>query len=325
MTQYLVSRLLQSIIVIIGVTFFAFMTLQLAGDPTYLYVSDRASEQEIATIRERLGFDRPLHEQYITYMVRMVQGDFGTSLVTKMPALDLVMTRLPATIELTLFAMLLGLVLAIPIGIISATRRGTPLDGGIMLFAIFGQSMPSFWLGIMLILTVGLGFRWLPISGHVPVLQPLLNGDVGLAIRNFPDALRHLILPGITIAVFSLSRNARLIRSTMLEVLGQDYVRTARAKGLRERSVVGRHAFRNSLIPVVTILGLEFGFLLSGVVVVETVFSWPGVGRLVFNSINQRDVPVVQAAVITFSFLFVLLNLLVDLVYVRLDPRVRLN
>ena len=301
------------------------MPLQLAGDPTYLYVSDRASEQEIATIRERLGFDRPLHEQYITYMVRMVQGDFGTSLVTKMPALDLVMTRLPATIELTLFAMLLGLVLAIPIGIISATRRGTPLDGGIMLFAIFGQSMPSFWLGIMLILTVGLGFRWLPISGHVPVLQPLLNGDVGLAIRNFPDALRHLILPGITIAVFSLSRNARLIRSTMLEVLGQDYVRTARAKGLRERSVVGRHAFRNSLIPVVTILGLEFGFLLSGVVVVETVFSWPGVGRLVFNSINQRDVPVVQAAVITFSFLFVLLNLLVDLVYVRLDPRVRLN
>lgn len=325
MTQYLVSRLLQSIIVILGVTFFAFMTLQLAGDPTYLYVSDRASEQEIATIRARLGFDRPLHEQYITYMVRMVQGDFGTSLVTKMPALDLVMTRLPATIELTLFAMILGLVLAIPIGILSATRRGTPLDGGIMLFAIFGQSMPSFWLGIMLILTVGLGLRWLPISGHVPVLQPLLNGDVGLAISNAPDALRHLILPGITIAVFSLSRNARLIRSTMLEVLSQDYVRTARAKGLRERSVVGRHAFRNSLIPVVTILGLEFGFLLSGVVVVETVFSWPGVGRLVFNSINQRDVPVVQAAVITFSFLFVMLNLLVDLVYARLDPRVRLN
>ncbi len=325
MTQYLVSRLLQSIIVIIGVTFFAFMTLQLAGDPTYLYVSDRASAEEIATIRQRLGFDRPLHEQYITYMTRMVQGDFGTSLVTKMPALDLVMTRLPATIELTLFAMILGLVLAIPIGILSATRRGTPLDGGIMLFAIFGQSMPSFWLGIMLILTVGLGLRWLPISGHVPVLQPLLSGDVGLAISNVPDALRHLILPGITIAVFSLSRNARLIRSTMLEVLSQDYVRTARAKGLRERSVVGRHAFRNSLIPVVTILGLEFGFLLSGVVVVETVFSWPGVGRLVFNSINQRDVPVVQAAVISFSFLFVLLNLLVDLVYARLDPRVRLN
>lgn len=325
MTRYLVRRLLQSIIVIIGVSIFSFVTLQLAGDPTYLYVSDRASPEEIDEIRSRLGFDRPLPEQYFSYMSRLVQGDFGDSLISKTPALDLVMDRLPATVELTLFAMFIAITLSIPIGVLAATRRGTSLDGGIMIFAIFGQSMPSFWLGIMLILTVGLQFSWLPISGHVPLLKPLFAGEFGVFLGNIPEAIRHLILPGVTIAVFSLSRNARLIRSTMLEVLSQDYVRTARSKGLRERVVVMRHAFRNALIPVITILGLEFGFLLSGVVVVETVFSWPGVGRLVFNSINQRDIPVVQTSVILFSLLFVGLNLVVDLLYARLDPRVRLN
>lgn len=325
MTQFLIRRLLQSIIVIIGVTMVSFATLQLAGDPTYLYVSDRASAEEIQTIRERLGFDRPITEQYLSYMGRLVQGDFGNSLIAKTSALDLVLQRLPATIELTVFAMIIAITLSIPIGVIAATKRGTALDGGIMLFAIFGQSVPSFWLGIMLILFVGLNLRWLPISGHVPLIQPILNGNFELFLTNIPEAIRHLLLPGITIAVFSLSRNARLIRSTMLEVLSQDYVRTARSKGLSERVVVLGHAFRNALIPVVTILGLEFGFLLSGVVVVETVFSWPGVGRLVFNSINQRDIPVVQTSVVLFSLVFVGLNLLVDLVYARLDPRIRLN
>jgi ABC-type dipeptide/oligopeptide/nickel transport system permease component len=194
-----------------------------------------------------------------------------------------------------------------------------------MMFAMFGQSMPSFWLGIMLILFVGLRLRWLPISGHVPVLQPLLQGDFVEAAQNFSQGINHLILPAITLALFSLSRNARLIRSSMLEILAQDYVRTARAKGLREWRVVMRHAFRNALIPFVTIVGLEFGFLLSGVVVIETVFSWPGVGRLVFNSINQRDIPVVQTAVVMFSLLFVLLNFIVDIIYTWLDPRIRLG
>ncbi len=178
----------------------------------------------------------------------------------------------------------------------------------------------------MLILFVGLGLGWLPISGHVPVLQPAAGrGFPARPLTNIPDALRHLILPGITLAVFSLSRNARLIRSSMLEVLGQDYVTTARAKGLAGRTVMMRHAFRNALIPFVTIVGLEFGFLLSGVVVIETVFSWPGVGRLVFNAINQRDIPVVQAAVVVFSLLFVMLNLIVDVVYTMIDPRIRLE
>lgn len=325
MTTYLVRRLLQTFVVIFGVTLLSFFTLHLAGDPTYLYVSERASEEEVAETRAKLGFDRPIHEQYLSYLGGLLRGDLGNSLRTRTPAFALVMERMPATLELTIFAMMIATILAIPIGIISATRRGTSVDGGIMLFAMFGQSMPSFWLGIMLILVVGLSLRWLPISGHVPIIKPLLEGDPVTAVRNIPEGIKHLILPALTLGVFSLARNARLIRSSMLEVLAQDYVITARAKGLRNRTVIMRHAFRNSLIPFVTIIGLEFGFLLSGVVVTETVFSWPGVGRLVFNSINQRDIPVVQAAVILFAMLFVVLNLVVDLIYTVLDPRVRLG
>jgi peptide/nickel transport system permease protein len=325
MGVYFARRVLLSILVIIGVTLLAFISLHLSGDPTYLYVDERASEAQIQEARARLGFDKPLPEQYLSYVAGLLRGDLGTSLRSRQPALEMVADRLPATLELTIFAMLLATLLSIPIGIISATRRGTPLDGGIMLFAMFGQSMPSFWLGIMLILFVGLNLRWLPISGHVPVIEPLIAGDFVTAAQNFPEAIRYLIMPSITIAVFSLSRNARLIRSAMLEVLAQDYVTTARSKGLRERSVIMRHAFRNALMPVVTILGLEFGFLLSGVVVAETVFSWPGVGRLVFNAIAQRDIPLVQAAVVLFALLFVTLNLVVDLIYAYLDPRVRLR
>jgi ABC-type dipeptide/oligopeptide/nickel transport system permease component len=325
MGKYLVRRLLQTFIVILGVTVLSFFSLHLAGDPTLLYVSERASEAEIAQTRARLGFDRPIHEQYITYLGNLVRGDMGNSLRSRTPAFGMVTERLPATIELTLAAMIFAIVLSIPIGIISAMRRGTSLDGGVMLFAMFGQSMPSFWLGIMLIMFVGLQLRWLPISGHVPIIKPLMAGDYGLAWNNLPSAMLHLAMPAFTLGLFSLSRNARLIRSSMLEVLNQDYVRTAKAKGLHTWNVIFRHAFRNALIPFVTIIGLEFGFLLSGVVVIETVFSWPGVGRLVFNAITQRDIPVVQTAVVMFALLFVLLNLLVDFVYTLLDPRIRLQ
>jgi peptide/nickel transport system permease protein len=325
MGKFILRRILQSFVVILGVTLLSFLTLHLSGDPTYLYVSERASEEEIIETRRRLGFDRSLPEQYLSFVARLAQGDLGSSLRQRRPNLGLILERLPATIELTIFAMILSTTLAIPIGIICATRRGTLLDGTVMLVAMVGQSMPGFWLGIMLILFVGLQLRWLPISGHVPVITPLLEGDFGKALGNLPDALRHLILPGITVGVFSLSRNARLMRSSMLEVLNQEYITTARSKGLRERKVVLNHAFRNALIPIVTLLGLEFGFLLSGVVVTETVFSWPGVGRMVFNAINQRDIPLVQAAVVMLSLLFVGLNLVVDVVYVYLDPRIRLD
>jgi peptide/nickel transport system permease protein len=323
MARYLVRRLLQSILVVLGVTALSFFTLYLSGDPTYLYVSERATEEEIALVRQRLGFDRPVPEQYLNYLGRLVRGDMGNSLQARQPVLPLVLDRLPATLELTFFAMLFSLSLAIPIGIISALNRGKFLDGLTMMLAMIGQSMPSFWLGIMLLLFVGLNLKLLPISGYVPFLKPIFGGTWDPATLD--DVIRHLILPGITIGVFSLSRNARLIRSSMLETLPQEYVVTARAKGLRERRVVLRHAFRNALIPVVTILGLEFGFLLSGVVITETIYSWPGVGRLVFNAITQKDIPLVQAAVVLFSLIFIMLNLIVDMVYAALDPRVRLQ
>ena len=325
MGKFLIRRLLQSIFVIIGVTLLSFVTLHLAGDPTYLFVSERASDDEVAETRAKLGFDRPLPEQYLSFLIGLSRGDFGNSLKSRTPAFDLVMERLPATLELTLFAMLVATVVAIPIGIVSAINRGTAVDGGVMMLAMLGQSIPSFWLGLMFILFVGLTLRWLPISGHVPLFKPLFAGEFEVFLTNLPDGIRHLIMPSLTVGVFSLSRNARLVRSAMLEVLSLDYIKTARAKGLRERKVILGHAFRNALIPVVTILGLEFGFMLSGVVVVETVFSWPGVGRQVFNAINQRDIPVVQSAVVLFSFMFVLLNLIVDMLYAVLDPRVRLE
>jgi peptide/nickel transport system permease protein len=194
-----------------------------------------------------------------------------------------------------------------------------------MLVAMFGQSMPGFWLGIMLILFFAVTLRVLPVSGHVPVLQPVLTGDIATGIANIPEALRHAILPVITVSVFTIARNARLVRSALLEVLAQEYVTTARSKGLHERRVILRHALRNALIPIVTIVALEFGFLLSGVIVTESVFGWPGVGRLVYNAIGQRDIPVVQAAVVLFALVFVTLNLIVDVLYAYLDPRVRLN
>jgi peptide/nickel transport system permease protein len=325
MWAYIARRLAQSVIVIFGVTLLAFLTLHMAGDPTYLYLPESATEEEIVATRQRLGFDRPLPVQYITYVGGLLQGDFGTSLRQRQPALELVLERLPATLELTIFAMILSITLAIPIGILTAARRGTLFDSGMMLFAMVGQSIPGFWLGLMLVLFVGLQLRWLPISGRIPVLDPLFAGDFGTALGNLPEAIRHLIMPALTVGAFSLARNARLVRSSMLEVLSMDYVTTARAKGLRERIVITRHALRNALIPIITIIGLEFGFLLSGVVVAETVFSWPGVGRLVFNAINQRDIPLVQASVVFFSFLFVGLNLLVDLIYAQIDPRIRLK
>jgi peptide/nickel transport system permease protein len=324
MWSYILRRLLQSIIVVLGVTVITFIALHMGGDPTYLYVSERASAEEIAETRAKLGFDKPLHIQYLNFLGGLLRGDLGNSLTYRTSALQVVLERFPATMELTIFAMLIAVVVALPFGIVSALNRGTGVDGGIMTVAMFGQSIPSFWLGIMLILFVGLGLRWLPISGHVPILQPLFSGDIGASLSGLIKGLPYLIMPAVTIALFSLSRNARLVRSSMLEVLSQDYVRTARAKGLGERFVILRHALRNAWLPVVTMIGLEFGFLLSGVVVVETIFSWPGVGRLVFNAINQRDIPLVQAAVIVFSLLFVVLNLLVDLIYARLDPRIRL-
>ena len=324
MGTYVARRLVQSVVVVIGVTLISFIALQVGGDPTYLFVSERATTEEIAVVRHALGFDRPLHEQYLSFIAGVARGDFGQSLSYRQPALDLVLGAFPATIELAVFAFVIAIALAIPLGVVAALNRGTAVDGSITILGLLGQSIPNFWMGIMLILFFGLYLRWFPISGQVPFLMPLLNGDLVTALTNLPRTLYYLVMPGVAVATYSLARNTRLVRSSMLEVLGQDYVRTARAKGLAEHVVVVHHALRNAWLPVVTMIGLEFGFLLGGVVVTETVFSYPGIGRLLFNAINQRDIPLVQCGVILLAANFILLNTLVDLVYARLDPRVKL-
>ena len=324
MGTYIARRLLQSIVVVIGVTLVSFVALQIGGDPTYLFVSERATAEEIQVVRHALGFDRPLYVQYLSFLSDLLRGDFGQSLSYRQPALGIVLGALPATIELAVFAFVVAIGLAIPLGVLAALKRGTPVDGSITILGLLGQSIPNFWMGIMLILFFGLYLRWFPISGHVPFLTPLLAGDVVTAITNLPRTLYYLVMPGLAVATYSLARNTRLVRSSMLEVLGLDYVRTARAKGLAERTVVIHHALRNAWLPVVTMIGLEFGFLLGGVVVTETVFSYPGIGRLLFNAINQRDIPLVQCGVILLAANYILLNTIVDLVYSRLDPRVTL-
>jgi peptide/nickel transport system permease protein len=309
MTTYIVRRLLQSLLVVVGVTFLVYMLLFQAGDPTFLSVSPDATTEEVERVRKQLGYDRPWYVQYGDFLTGLAQGDLGTSLRQRRPVWEVVTEKLPATLQLTAAAMVLSLAVAVPVGIISATRRNSIWDNAATLFALLGQSIPVFFLGIVLLYVFGGRLGWFPIGGR---------GDGGLL-----DQLKHLVLPAIALSAVSMARNTRLIRSNLLEVLGQDYVRTARAKGLREFSVIVRHALKNSLIPVVTIVGLDFSVLLGGAVVTETVFAWPGVGQMAIRAINQKDFPVVVGAVTILSLLFVGINLLVDLVYGYLDPRIR--
>ena len=309
MGVYIVRRVLQTIPVVLGVTALVYFILFQTGDPTFLMVSTDASREEVERIRRELGFDQPWYIQYIHFLGRAVRGDFGVSLRQGQPVFNIILERYPATLELTFAAMFIALALALPLGVISATRRNSAFDNFAMAFALVGQSTPVFFLGIILLFVFGGLLGWFPIGGRG-------RGELG-------DELRHLILPAITLGTFSVARNARLVRSTLLEVLGQDYVRTARAKGLAERVVIWQHALKNALIPVVTVVGLEFGTLLGGAVITETVFAWPGVGSLVIRAIGQKDFPVVVGTVTVLSVSFVLINLIVDLLYGYLDPRVR--
>ncbi len=269
-----------------------------------LYLPLDATREQLDAFRHRMGFDQPVHVQYVRWLGRAVRGDFGTSLRYAKPVFPLILERMPATLELAVAAQIFALVLALPLGIVAAVRRNSIYDGLTMLGALFGQSMPGFWLGLMLMLVFGVVLRLLPISG-----------------RGGP---KHLILPAITLGTFFLARDTRLMRSGMLEVLGQEYITTARAKGLGERGIIWRHALKNALIPLITMVGMDFGALLAGTVVTETVFAWPGVGRLIFMAINQRDFPLIQAAVFLIAIVFVAASLLVDLSYTYLDPRIRL-
>jgi peptide/nickel transport system permease protein len=309
MTHYIIRRLLQSFLVVFGVTLLVYFILFQTGDPTFLSVSQDATAEEVARVRHELGYDRPWYVQYGDFFAGLLRGDLGTSLRQGRPVFEVVTEKLPATLELTLAALLLSLIVAIPVGILSATKPNSIWDNVAMLGALGGQSIPVFFLGIMLLYIFGGRLGWFPIGG---------KGEGGLI-----DELRHLTLPAVTLAAVSMARNTRLVRSNLLEVLRQDYVRTARAKGLREYAVVLRHALKNSLIPVVTIIGLDFSVLLGGAVVTETVFAWPGVGSMAIRAIGQKDFPVVVGSVTILSLLFVGVNLLVDLTYGYLDPRIR--
>ncbi len=305
MKTYLFRRLAQSLVVLLGISVVVFVILHLTGDPTLLLLPPDASAEEIAKFRRAMGFDDPLSLQYWRFLRGALRGDFGTSLRHDEPALGLVWQRMPATIELTAVALGIALVLAIPAGIVSAVFRNTALDYVSTVLALVGQAMPTFWLGIMLILIFSVGLHLLPSSG-----------------RGGPA---NLVLPALTLGLFTTARIMRLTRSGMLEVLGQDYVRTARAKGVGERRVVWKHALKNAGIPIVTIVGLELGTLLGGAVITETIFAWPGVGRLSVQAIYNRDYPVVQAAVFLLASIFVLVNLVVDVLYTYLDPRIRIR
>jgi len=305
-SRYFFRRFLWMLFVLWGVTLLVFFAIHLpgGGDPSMLYLPLDATREQLDAFRHRMGFDQPVHIQYLRWLGRAVCGDFGTSLRYTKPVFPLILERMPATLELAIAAQIFALVLAFPLGVLAAVRRNSIYDGLTMLGALFGQSMPGFWLGLMLMLIFGVVLRLLPISG-----------------RGGP---KHLILPAITLGTFFLARDTRLMRSGMLEVLGQDYITTARSKGLGERAIVWVHALKNALIPLITMVGMDFGALLAGTVVTETVFAWPGVGRLVFMAINQRDFPLIQAAVFLFALIFVVTNLLVDVSYTYLDPRVRL-
>jgi peptide/nickel transport system permease protein len=292
------------VVVIFGVSLISFGVTFATGDPTYLLVGPQATQEQIDTLRHQLGFDRPWPIQYLDYMAKALRGDFGVSLRSHDPAFGLIVDRMPLTLELAASALVLALAIAIPVGIISATKRNTLYDTFSMLGALLGQSVPAFWLGLMLILVFGVDLRWFPISGA---------GD-----------LQHLVLPAITLGAFSAARNARLIRSSVLDALSNDYVRTAFAKGLNQPTVIIRHVIKNAMLPVITVIGLDLGTLLGGAVITETIFAWPGVGRLVVQAIETKDYPLIQTAVMLLAVLFVVLNLLVDLTYTYLDPRIRL-
>ena len=305
MRTYLTGRLLQSLLVLFGVSFVVFFILHLTGDPALVLLPPDASAEDVQRFREAMGFNDPFFVQYARFLSGALRGDFGQSVRHGEPAFNLVVERMPATFELAGAALGVALVLAIPAGIISAVRRNTMLDYVSTIVALLGQSMPTFWLGIMLILVFSVQFNLLPSSGR--------------------GGLAHLILPAITLGLFTTARITRLTRSGMLEALNQDYIRTARAKGVGGPPVIWKHALKNAAIPIVTIVGIELGTLLGGSVITETIFAWPGVGRLSVQAIYNRDYPVVQAAVFLLSSTFVLVNLVVDMLYTYLDPRIRLR
>ena len=308
MLSYTIRRLLQAIIVVIGVTIVAFSINFLAGDPTLVILGGEPrgmTREDIDAFRHEMGFDRPVLVQYFDWLGSAVQGDFGTSYRYRESNTAIIRERLPNTIRLAGMSLILSLLIAIPLGVLAAVKKGSFWDRASLIIALLGQSVPSFWLGLMLIMIVAVRMGLVPVSG----------------IGGF----EYMILPVLTLTSFNLARNMRMVRSSMLEVLGEDYIRTAKSKGLKRSVVLTRHALRNALIPVVTLVGLDMGALLGGTIITETIFAWPGMGWLTLQAIQGKDLPLVQACVVFLAVAFVLINLIVDFTYSVLDPRVRLS
>lgn len=303
MARFLLGRLFDGLVAILGVVTIVFVISRLLGDPAVLLLPVGATEQQIADLRSGLGLDRPIWQQYVTYLSGAVRGDFGQSFQFMRPAIDVVLERMPATMALAFSALGIGIVLGAVAGSLAAVRRGTVVEAGVMVLALLGQATPVFWLGLLLILLFAVELGLLPTGGY--------------------DGPASLILPALTLGTFTTASIARLLRSSMLDVLRDDHVRTARAKGLMPSTVFLWHVARNALIPVVTMAGILAGELLGGSVVTETVFSWPGVGRVIVQAMESKDFPVVQAGVMVIATTFVVINLFVDLIYGVLDPRIR--
>lgn len=304
MLLFVARRLLHLVPVMLGITFLVFLLVHLVpGDPVRVMMQDVGSPEQVEQMRRQLGLDRPLYIQYVAFVARVARGDLGRSIHTRRPVAQEIAFRIPYTVRMAVAAMLVAIVMGIALGAVAAMHHQSILDYGTMVIALAGVSLPSFWFGLVLILIFSLYLRWLPPTGA--------------------DSFLHLILPSITLGSGAAAIIARLTRSSMLDVLRQDYIRTARAKGVDDRRMVYRHALKNAMIPVVSIVGLQFAGLLGGAVIVETVFGWPGIGRLAVDAIFTRDIPVIQAVVLVAAVIFVFVNLLVDVLYGVLDPRIR--
>lgn len=316
MMAFIIRRLLVTIPILLGVSIVVFFLAQVVpGDPASAMLGPEASEQDVAALREALGLNEPLFVQYWLWLSRAIRLDFGTSVEYGIPVIDLLSAAFVNTAILTVAAGLLASSVGIVTGVLSATRAGSTTDRVTMLGVLFVNSLPPFWLGLMLVLIFSLGLGWFPTGG----MSSLRGGDGPFSL------LVHLVLPAITLATFSVALITRTTRASLLDVIGMDYVRTARSKGLSERSVMYGHALRNAMLPVVTVLGLTIGHMLGGAVLTETVFSWPGVGLAIYNAIGSRDLPVIQAGILLGAVVFVLINLVVDLLYGSLDPRIKVS
>jgi peptide/nickel transport system permease protein len=332
MRQYAIRRSATVVPVLLGVSLLVFSFIHLIpGDPALTMLGERATPEKVVEIRQRLGLDRPIPEQYLIYVGKLLRGDLGTSIVRGDPVLADLLRRFPATVELATAAIVLAVLLGIPIGIASAVWRHSLVDSVARVWALAGVSMPIFWLGLMLAWFFGVELRWLPTGFRLDtgtafapwtnfvLLDAALQGNW----TAFRDGLRHLILPAVALATIPLAIVARMTRASMLEVLSREYMRTAEAKGLPQAAVILRHALRNALLPVITVIGLQVGHLLAGAILTETIFSWPGIGLWVYESIEARDYAIVQGASLFIAVIFVVVNLITDLLYAAVDPRIK--